>query len=326
MTAASFEGWVPIRLYWREGEPWVDWCYLGPRLLTGSFFEGDIFSALELPFNSLFRHQTPISALAEWQSISPGMKPTALVFHSSRCGSTLVSQLLAALPQTVVLSESPPVDVLARSSSRSPDATVERRAAWLQWMVSALGQPRVGGERHYFIKFEPRTTLELPLLRFAFPDVPWVFVYRNPVEVLISLLNEPSPLTTPGFIIPDPLGLDLVELMATPPDEYAARMLGRLTEAAVRHHDGMCTLVNYTQLPEILWSGLDRQFGITLSPEDLEAMRRRCGFHTKYPNQPFHSDTERRKQEAGDRVRLLAEQWVMPHYRKLEEMRQGSST
>lgn len=326
MSCPSLKGWVPIRLYWQGSEPWVDWCYLGTKRFTDFFFEATIFGALELPFNTLFRHQTPISVLQEWHSESSGLRPTAFVFHSSRCGSTLVSQMLAALSQTIVLSEPPPVDVLARSYLRVPHVPVEQRAAWLQWMVSAVGQRRTGAEHYYFIKFEPRTTLELPLLRHAFPDVPWIFLYRNPVEVLVSVLTQTAPLTTPGFTFPDPLGLDLTQLSAIPADEYAARMIGKLTEAAVQHHDEMCTLVNYSELPDILWNGLERQLGMTMTPGDIEIMRRQCSFHAKSPGKPFQSDTEKKNRDASDRIRLLAEQWIMPHYRALEEIRQGQHT
>jgi hypothetical protein len=322
MSSPGLEDWVPIRLYWRSGVPWVDWCYMGKERFTDFFFEATVFRALDLPFNALFRHQTPLAALEEWQAKSPGMKPTAFVFHYARCGSTLVAQLLAALPRNLVMSEPPPVDVLARVHQRAPHSSIEQRVAWLQWMVSALGQRRTGVERHYFIKCEPRTTLALPLIRRAFPDVPWVFVYRNPVEVLVSLDAEPAPLTTPMFIVPDPLGLDAGQLMAMSADEYAARMVGRLAQVAVEHHDAMCSLVNYSQLPEVIWSGLDRHLGVAFAPEDVERMRRQAGFHTKQPGQAFRSDAEQRNREAGDRLRLLAEQWIMPHYRRLEEIRQ----
>src|SRR5688572_22366488 len=101
--AAQLEGWVPARFFWREGKPMVDWCYLGSQRFETGFFEQTIGKCMTRPFNLLFRQQTPIEVLEEWHEIRPGLKPTGLVFHMSRCGSTLVSQMLTAIPTNVVI-------------------------------------------------------------------------------------------------------------------------------------------------------------------------------------------------------------------------------
>ena len=66
------------------------------------------------------------------------------------------------------------------------DGIGEQRIEWLRGVVSALGQPRLGTEKHLFIKFDAWKVLDLPLIRRAFPAVPWIFLYRDPVEVLTS--------------------------------------------------------------------------------------------------------------------------------------------
>ena len=42
------------------------------------------------------------------------MRPSGFIFHMSRCGSTVISQMLAALAEHVVVSEAGPIDALAR--------------------------------------------------------------------------------------------------------------------------------------------------------------------------------------------------------------------
>jgi len=121
-------------------------------------------------------HRTPIAELGDWHAASPGMMPAGFIFHMSRCGSTLISQMLAALPQTVVISEASPIDWLARTTRVSEPV----RSQWLRWMVSALGQRRSGTENRYFIKFDSPTVMALPFIRRVFPSVPWVFAFRNP--------------------------------------------------------------------------------------------------------------------------------------------------
>ena len=41
-----------------------------------------------------------------------------------------------------------------------------------------------------FFKFQSALTLHMPSITAAFPEVPWAFVYRDPVQVLVSHLGE----------------------------------------------------------------------------------------------------------------------------------------
>ena len=75
------DGWIPIRLYWQEGKPIVDWCYLGERRFTDPFFSQTVEDCLRRPFNLLFRHQTPIEVLGKWHEFRPGLTPNGFIFH-----------------------------------------------------------------------------------------------------------------------------------------------------------------------------------------------------------------------------------------------------
>lgn len=144
MQVDQLAGWTPIRVYWEQSSAMVDWCYSGERRFTDPFFDQTIERCLKHPSNLIFRHQTPIETLGEYHEARPGLPPTGFIFHLSRCGSTLVSQMLAALPQNVVISEAAPIDALLRSRLRDHDVTDATRVAWLRWMMSALGQRRSG--------------------------------------------------------------------------------------------------------------------------------------------------------------------------------------
>ena len=105
-------GWIPFRV--RPGpRPMVDWCYLGQERFVAPFFSDTIERCLRQPFNQLFLRQAPIETLVERYRTHPGLEPTAFIFHGSRCGSTLMAQLAAALPETIAISEAPPVDPVA---------------------------------------------------------------------------------------------------------------------------------------------------------------------------------------------------------------------
>ncbi|MCA1593924.1 MAG: hypothetical protein LC754_14995 [Acidobacteria bacterium] len=89
--------WTPLRLYWQESSAFVDWCYVGEQRLTDPFYDQTVERSLRNPCNLLFRHQTPIETLGQLQEAEPCLPPRGFIFHTSRCGSTLISQMLASL-------------------------------------------------------------------------------------------------------------------------------------------------------------------------------------------------------------------------------------
>src|SRR5215208_1425097 len=113
--ADRLAGWVPIRLYREQSSAFVDWCYPGERRFTDPFFDQTVEQCLRHPFNLLFRHQTPIETLGQRHESHPGLPPAGFIFHLSRCGSTLITQMLAALAKNVVISEAAPIDSVLRA-------------------------------------------------------------------------------------------------------------------------------------------------------------------------------------------------------------------
>ena len=95
---------------------------------------------LRRPFNLVFRRQTPVEALEELYEAEPGIYPTGFIFHMSRCGSTLVSQMLAALPADIVVSEASVIDGALRAGFWDPSVTDAQRVAWLRGVIERVGQ------------------------------------------------------------------------------------------------------------------------------------------------------------------------------------------
>ena len=94
ITVEQLKHCMPIRIYWQDEEAFVDWCYMDGARLLEPFFDQTIESCFTSPFNLLFRHQTPLEVLGELYRQSRGLPLKGLIFHMSRCGSTLVSQML----------------------------------------------------------------------------------------------------------------------------------------------------------------------------------------------------------------------------------------
>lgn len=260
MSAFELAQWVPMRMYWDGERPMVDWCHLGSARFSDPFFDETIEKRLADPFALLFRHQTPADLLTELRSLQPGLPPTGFIFHMSRCGSTLVAQMLAAVAQNIVISEASPIDWVLRAHFRNPAVTDAERSLWLQGLVNALGQRRAGQEERYFIKFDAWHIMELPLIRCAFPDVPWIFLYRDPVEVMVSHDQHKGIQMVPGALPPAVAGLELPDAASMSADDYGAHILSRICQAALRYGPQGGRLIHYPDLPGAAWSTMFDHF------------------------------------------------------------------
>ncbi|MBZ4420920.1 sulfotransferase family protein [Myxococcus sp. RHSTA-1-4] len=324
MSLAPLDGWVPGRIYVAEGRLRVDWCHLGTQRFADPFFDQTLERRLRHPFALLFRHQTSLETLVERHAARPGLPVRGLVFHMSRCGSTLVAQMLAALPRHIVLSEAGPVDTVLRAHLRVPGISDTQRIEWLRAVVGVLGQRRNPEEQAVFLKLDAWHVLELPLLQRAFPGVPWLFLYRDPVEVMASHQNHRGAHMLPGLLEPAQLGLEPGALEGMPLEEYGARVLARICEAGLkgyRERQGPARLLEYKQLQTDGAALLTDLFGLELTAGDAERLRGAAERDAKNPVLTFEDDTEAKARQVSALSRELAERWIRPVHDALEAER-----
>ena len=321
MNLALLEKWVPLRLLSSAGGPVVDWAYLGDERFADPFFEQTIAHCMNHPANVLFRHQTPLDTLRRLCAERRGIAPTGFIFHMSRCGSTLVAQMLAAIERNIVISEARPIDQVLQAA-----VDEEWRVEWLRWIVNALAQRRRTDEEYVFIKFDAWHVLHLPLIRRAFPNTPWVFLYRDPIEVLVSQQRERGVQVIPGALSPVLFGLDPREPWITRLDEYAAQVLARFCSAALEHcADGQGALMNFNELPHVVPDTLLKFFGVQYAAEEITRLRNAAGFDAKRPGLPYENDTMAKQRAASEELRSLCDRIVRPCYEQLESARVAQS-
>lgn len=312
MECLNLEGWLPIRV-WQEGGQWqVDWCWFGNTRLHQPFFRDAVEDALRLPFNQAFRRKTALSTLSDWQACSPGLAPSAFVYHASRCGSTLISQMLAQLDNHIVISEPPPLDALLRSDLPA----VERRSA-IKGLLSAYGQCRLGVEQRLVIKLDAWNIGELPLLRECFPETPWLFLYRDPLEIAVSHLRRPGMHMVAGMIGPSVLD---EEFPFSSREDYITRRLGRLLASGLAQCQAFGGLaVNYSELPQAMTGRLATFFALEI--EQRRQVFAAVGQHAKQPSQVFVEDSDGKRREATMLLRERVERWAREPYEALEKDR-----
>lgn len=304
--------WLPVRVTYREAHPHAEWVYFATRRHTAPFFTDAVQQALQAPFARMFRHQGPLVPCT-------GLAPSGFILHMSRCGSTLLSHMLAALDRALVISEAPAIDDVLYAEQHVPDLTEDEQIQWLRAVVSALGQPQMGQDL-YFIKLDAWHIHKLPLLHRAFPTTPWIFVYRHPIEVLVSQLRSPGRFALPGALPPAMLNMDVADITHYSRAEWCARVLAGFCRAALRFRDalhGLC--VNYTHFPEAVWTTLASHYGMTFSAPDIARMRQAAGFDAKRPALQFQPDAHQKQQEATASIHALAESLLLPLYLALEK-------
>ena len=315
MSDPPGRGWLPARVRQAAGgEPMLDWVHLGDRRLTEPFYEDSVARARrEAPSASV---STPLADLASWTDRPASLEPTGLIFHMSRCGSTLISQMLVASSANIVVSEASPIDAVVRL-----EASEDERVALLRAMVGALGQARTPGETRYFLKLDSWHACVLPLFRRAFPHTPWAFLYREPAAVMVSHARRTgmqmvSQLVPPGFYGLDGGG-------QTWGEDYFAQVLGRICEAVVSEYPGGGLLVNYDALPHAVWTRLLPHFGITPALGEVEAMAAASSFDAKAPGVRFTPDTATKRAAATPAIEAAVQRHLAGIYAQLEALRRA---
>ena len=301
LTASAGPDGGDITLAWRD---------MADIAFTDSFFENTL--ARQHRDERRVCH-TPLAALAQFNNVPA---PDAFIFHVSRCGSTLLTQLLASLPQCIVMSEPPIIDSVLRlhHDQGAPGATI----ALLRQVMRAMGQRRTGQEQHFVIKFDCWHIHSLELLRAAFPDTPCLFLYRAPQAVLASHQRQRGPQMVPGLIHPALLPLPAGPAAPGDLDAYTGRVLDSFYTAALAHAAaGRIRLVNYSQLPGIVFSDLLASLKINCTPAQRYAMRQRSQFHSKYTGHAYSGDAAPPQEE---RLARLAAR-IAPGYQALEQLR-----
>ena len=320
LTGTDMPGpaWLPAAVVETPDGLAIDWFYLGDKTLGEPFFEDSIRRARAMPISRLIRHRTPLDALPTAIGAA-GAVPDGLIFHLSRCGSTLVAQMIAALPDAVVVSEPPPFDRVLQFAQEASDQPIALCIALIRAMAAALGRRATGGGG-FVIKLDCWHTMALPLLALAFPDTPWVFLYRDPVDIMVSQFRQRGFQTIPGGIGESVFGISDDGLTQ---EEYCALLLERTCAPIIAADRSRGLLINYTQLPSAVADLVLPHFGISTDALAKAALASAAERDAKAPHASFTPDTEAKRREASPALHAAVARFLAEPYRQLELLRFG---
>jgi len=249
-----------------------------------------------------------------------------LIFHSSRGGSTLVANACRAVNNSIVLSEANAIDkLIARFITDPGDVKTSLYSVFLRGVVHTLAQRRAGNEKHLFIKFSCCSFAEIKRIRRIWPTVPWLFLYRDPVETIVSNLKDVPPwlLDEDRRVLASIVGATPDEVAKMRLEELCARTIGSLFATANRLATENGMLLNYKQLSGPVISSVLNFFKVSPSREELERIERASQVYSKEAagTRVFVTDTNAKQKLASDAVREAAAKWAAEPYDLLEQRR-----
>jgi hypothetical protein len=320
---------VDLRLLPRSGNLRVIWRDFSDLPMTDNFFRGTLDKATALP-DRAESFETEWEVLGQLARQPNNLPFSGAIFHMARTGSTLVHRLLSRTGLVLSLSE---VGIIGRVLALTTGWPENERNPVLRDLVGALARPRRPGECHLVIKMtDAMPNMRLHAFRAAFPEVPWIFIYRDPVEVMVSILRGPTGAMKEWLRRPVQfsrrLGMPALADRTMPPEEFVARTLRRYCavaiEAARATPPGLFLAVPYKRLPDAVWETIAPHFGVSLSNEDREVMREEARYSAKSRSaEEFKPDSEAKRSRATAEIVTLARRYVMPLIEELKSLPQA---
>lgn len=270
------------------------------------------------------------------------VQPTGVVFHETRCGSTLFANLLAAFSPTNsrVYSEStPPIRALSACDDMPCNPATHRQ--FIHDVFYMMGRTvRHETPQYVFYKFGSVGVMSVKQFATSFPDTPWVYVFRDSVEVMQSHLSGKSKawlarrppvcarywgkdkqFRTTLKVIQDK-GRDVEDLSMV---EYCAAHLAGLSLSAIEEHERTHRgrFVNYAQMPEIVWEDiLPNYFNVPLPRKGIANMEDAALVYSKGrgKNQEWEEDSTKKKGTASRAVVTAAKTFLTDIYKEMENL------
>lgn len=286
LSEDRFKNWIPYKLLQNSGDLSCEWLYVGEEPFLEPFFDSTIARRKHLPEN--FERQkniTSVSRLLEWSAKIDAAEPAAFIFHISRCGSTMVAQLLSMRNEHIVLAEVPFFDELFRMPQTKDYKNTDLFKAALKF----YSQKKKIFEKKVFIKTDSWHIMFHKEIREMFPAVPFFLLYRRPDEVVRSLNKVAGMHCVPQIIDPQFFGIQDKVVTITDFYDYPVEVIGKYLETyiEVAATDPNFFLLNYNEGMLPIIEKIGNVIGIKFHGSELMKMKERLLFQGKQPQLYF---------------------------------------
>ncbi|MBK8588111.1 MAG: hypothetical protein IPN77_03095 [Sandaracinaceae bacterium] len=223
-------GVIPARVPMGRDEPTVMLVDVGSEPLQGAFLDECVARNLAASGGFARRVRAPLSILEAAPAFDNPVPLAGILFHVSRCGSSIPVRICQADPTTTVIPEAEPLDVVVTRMPLSHEARVRA----LRAVVAMYARDRTGSTERLVLKLDAWHLASHALFREAFPHVPFAVVVRDPLDVAVSHAVNRGSHMVPGLLPRAVLGIDASEFQPHELDRYGCLAL----PAAVRYRAG----------------------------------------------------------------------------------------
>ncbi len=265
-----------MRIVWVGAVPLVAMGRIDLRLMNGAFWYDDVS-----------RHAV-VEQLVPLDSIAIDIDALGLigaVHHMTRCGSTLIMRQISAVPGLFGVSEPIVFQQLLDGPAAEPALTRRR----IRTMVALHRDALRGRADRFAIKWMATMAHHAAALAHALPEVPMLFLHRDPAAVMRSIIREPLGEPARGGSAKLAPSLRLAGLapdvtIDDPVERLAHLVAGSCIAAA---QTGGMVRLDYADLPDATPDAIFPYFGLSVSDADRAAVRDAARGHSKRPASPF---------------------------------------
>jgi len=243
------------------------------------------------------------------KGLGAAILPSAFIFHVSRCGSTLVGKALSRSPKHIVINQGGPLQrgfwAYLTDDWRKDAEPSAKNIKMFRNLVFAIARRRRPEQIASFVKFISWNALYIDFVTLAFPDTPMLFMYRDPIEVIASVMKE----TTAALVAKETrlarflTGHEPSETSTMSDSEYLAKCYSNYFRAMLSGVENKLALLNYRDLSTTRFADvLNRGLNFQSSPDDLKTMLEQFRFHSKDDSDAteFTSDSDIKRATVSD--------------------------
>ena len=273
----------------------MEWVYLGDVQFIDPFFNETI---VECKFQNSYSSDgigcrlTSLEFLIEVAEKLDFVDPSLFIFHTSRCGSTLITQLLSLDEANIVVSEYALIDLLFRINEDKEVVPASIRKQLIQSVFSVIGQKRNSRQQRLIVKLDSWHSYYYDELKALFPTAQKAFMFREPDSILNSIERKPGIQFVPTIIAPAYFNLREEDLPLYAVTGYANLVLEKMYQSAeeLALKDDELLLLDYDE-------GMEYNFNLVIKllaiPGDFateDRVKQRLNYHSKEPSVNFIKD------------------------------------
>lgn len=300
-SECTLQNYIPSRLFkLSDGSIAVRWICVNSIEYTDPFFEETIQRAMSLPENSTGgKVLTTPGELIKTAEQLPDVIPDAFIFHLSRCGSTLLSQMLCQDEDNTILAEVPILDQVLNAEHYGFHLPEFDKRNYFESIIRILARCNGKDNARLIVKADSWHILHYAQLREWYPEIPFFLLYRKPVEIINSHSKLPGMHAVRGS--------GITEIPNTEAADHFSYLSAVLTEFYNRYtkiatDDPKAIFLEYERGSEYMLKIFTDSVYVNCESSKFNHMLQRSRYHSKKKDSEYVSDSESKL-----KLRLLAE-------------------